>query len=173
MSSRFAAPCVIALSDPYNSGVTLEADFLHHRFLEAVITDTHFSKRSRLGRLIVFVVRCDREYPNNHVFRIGVDEDTALLVGSDGIGHIVDRSTGSAWLVMPQRPADVLVEGRPLTIKDLRIVRLDQRGSIDLTTRALTHPAAEIVDAIDHRVPLQDSMAFPIMMRSIVPPNEP
>ena len=68
--------------------MTLEGDFLHLRWLENVITDTHFSKRCRLGRLIVFVARINQEHPRDTVFGVGVDEKSALLIGADGIGRM-------------------------------------------------------------------------------------
>ncbi len=84
-----------ALANPYHAGVTIENDFLHLRWLECVITDTHFSKRSRLGRLIVFVARINQDHPADKVFGIGVDEKTALLVGADGVGRIAAGSAGA------------------------------------------------------------------------------
>jgi len=50
----------VALADPFNSSVMLESDFMHFRGLEQVITDSHFSARSRLGRSIVFLARLNR-----------------------------------------------------------------------------------------------------------------
>jgi len=161
-----------ALADPYHSGVTIENDFLHLRGLESVITDTHFSKRSRLGRLIVFIERINQDHPGDGVFGIGVDEKTALLVGADGIGRLAAGSAGSAWVVMPQRPATTLIKGRPLTLEDIRIVRMDQASSIDLRNRKVSHPAAEVVDSIKRGTPGRDALTTPMMMRSVVPPDE-
>ena len=46
---------------PSIPGVTLEGDFLHLRWLESVITDTHFSKRCQArAALIVFVARANQ-----------------------------------------------------------------------------------------------------------------
>ena len=161
-----------ALADPYHAGVTLESDFLHLRGLESVITDTHFSARSRLGRLIVFVARINQDHPAERVFGIGVDEKTALLVDADGVGRIAEGSAGSAWVVTPRQPAAILVKGQPLTLKDIRIVRLDRTGSINLRSREITHPAAEVSDSIEHGAPTQDALTSPLMMRSVVPPDE-
>jgi cyanophycinase-like exopeptidase len=161
-----------ALADPYHAGVTLESDFLHLRWLENVITDTHFSARSRLGRLIVFVARIDQDHPAERVFGIGVDEKTALLVDADGVGRIAEGSAGSAWVITPRQPAAILVKGQPLTMKDIRIARLDQTGSISLRSREITHPAAEVSDSIEHGVPARDALTSPMMMRSVVPPDE-
>jgi cyanophycinase len=161
-----------ALADPYNSGVTLETNFLHFRWLEHVITDTHFSTRCRLGRLITFIARINQDHPTDKVFGIGLDEKSALLIGADGIGRMAPGSAGSAWLVMPQQPATILVREQPLTITGVHISRLDQTGSIDLKTRKLSHPAAETTDSIERGLPTHVSFASPILMRSVVPPDE-
>jgi len=162
----------IALADPYNPGITLEGDFLHFRWLENVITDTHFSARHRLGRLIVFVARLNQARPDANVFGIGLDEKSALLIGPDGIGRLASGSTGSAWVVMPRRPATTLVKGRPLTLRDIHILRLDENSSIDLRTRAVNRPAAQTSDAIVRGTPIPDPMTSPIMLRGVVPPDE-
>ncbi len=161
-----------ALADPYNTGVTIEIDFLHLRGLEHVITDTHFSKRCRLGRLIVFIARINKDHPEAEAFGIGVDEQSAVLVGADGIGRLAAGSAGSAWVVVPGRAASVLAEGQPLSMDDIRIDRLDGRGSIDLGTRRVSHPAAMTVDAIERGAPARMSIASPIMMRNVVPSDE-
>ncbi len=49
-----------ALADPMGSAVTMDSGFLQMPYLQRVVTDTHFDKRDRLGRLIVFVARAAR-----------------------------------------------------------------------------------------------------------------
>jgi len=49
---------------------------------------------------------------------------------------------------------------------------LDQRGSIDLKTGKIGNPADETTDAILRGRPARVSFASPIMMRSVVPPDE-
>jgi cyanophycinase-like exopeptidase len=162
----------VALADPYNSGVTLERDFLHLRWLDGVITDTHFSKRCRLGRLIVFVARINQMQPGGGVIGVGLDERSALLIGPDGIGRLATGSAGSAWVVQPQRPAAILAAGQPLTMQDVRIVRLDRDSSLDLRRHEVLHPAAQTTDSIERGAPTRESIASPIMLRSVAPPDE-
>lgn len=69
-----------------------------------MVTDTHFAKRERLGRLIVFVARAAQDEADD-IVGIGVDEDTALCVGADGRGRVYSLDDGYAWLVMPHRTA--------------------------------------------------------------------
>jgi cyanophycinase len=163
----------IALADPYDAGVTLERDFLHLRWLENVFTDTHFSARCRLGRLIVFVARINQAHPADKTFGLGIDEKSALLVDADGIGRLAEGSAGSAWLVMPQRPAEVLSKGQPITLTDVRIVRMDMDSELDFKSRQTGRPGAESLDSIVGGVPPQNSIATAIMLRRVVPPDEP
>lgn len=103
-----------ALRDPMGAAVTLDTDFLTMPYLANVVTDTHFGKRDRLGRLIVFVARAAQRSGLQDMVGLGVDEDTALCVEADGTGRVFSRAGGYAWLVMPQRAADRLRDGQPL-----------------------------------------------------------
>lgn len=161
-----------ALADPFDPGVTLEADFLHLPWMEGVVTDTHFSQRCRLGRLSAFVARLGADHPAQAILGIGVDERTALLVDADGIGRIAAGSSGSAWLLMPGKPARTLIKGQPLSIEDLRVLRVDQGGSIDLRTHAVAHASAETSVSIDHGKLTQESIASPIFLRASAPADE-
>ena len=78
-----------ALIDPYNMYMTLERDFLALAPLQGVITDTHFTQRRRLCRLIGFVARIVADGWGEPVLGIGVDEATALVVGPDGVGSVL------------------------------------------------------------------------------------
>lgn len=162
-----------ALADPFDPGLTLERDFLHFRFLEDVVTDTHFSERHRLGRLIAFVARLgNSERKDAAVFGIGVDEKSALLIGADGVGRLAAGSPGSAWIVLPRKPAANLVHGKPLSIADLRLVRLDGKGSIDLKSRSVREPAADVTLSIADGRLVGDSIAAKILTRDGPQPGE-
>ncbi|MCO5215229.1 MAG: cyanophycinase [Thermomicrobiales bacterium] len=51
--------------------------------ISGVILDQHFRQRNRLGRLLALVAS------NPRLLGIGVDEDTAAIIGSDGILEVV------------------------------------------------------------------------------------
>jgi cyanophycinase len=78
-----------ALLDPYNKYMTFERDFLALAPLQGVITDTHFTQRRRLCRLIGFVARMVEDGWGEPVLGVGVDEKTALVVGPDGVGSVL------------------------------------------------------------------------------------
>lgn len=103
-----------ALSDPMGTAVTMDSDFLTMPYLSNVVTDTHFAKRDRLGRLIVFVARAAQQAGQQDIVGLGVDEDTALCVEADGRGQVHSLNGGYAWLVMPRRTAERLSKGEPL-----------------------------------------------------------
>jgi cyanophycinase-like exopeptidase len=104
-----------ALKDPMGSAVTLVDDFLQLPPLPAreVITDSHFGKRDRLGRLIVFVAWIAKEQSTADIKGIGVDENTALCIDGKGVGKVFTGSGGSAWLVVPQALLDLKAKGDP------------------------------------------------------------
>ncbi|WP_347260888.1 cyanophycinase [Rudaea sp.] len=165
----------VALANPFDKGVTLESDFLHYRHLEDVITDTHFSQRHRLGRLIAFLARLDAPAAGRgagKIFGIGVDEKTALLIGADGIGRLTAGSAGSAWIVMPRHPASNLVAGKPLSMADIRLVQLGAASSFDLKTRGVSKPAAETTITIRDGKLVGDSIAAAILTRDKPLPGE-
>lgn len=165
----------VALANPFDQGVTLESDFLHYRYLENVITDTHFSQRHRLGRLIAFLARLNSasaDRADGTIFGIGVDEKTALLIGADGIGRLAQGSAGDAWIVQPQKRATDLRAGRPLSMADIRLIRLDATGSLDLKTRTVRRPAAEATISIHDGKATAESIASKILTRDKPLPGE-
>jgi len=165
----------VALANPFDKGVTLESDFLHYRYLENGITDTHFSQRHRLGRLITFLARLNsstEDSAGEKIFGIGVDEKTALLIDADGTGRLAEGSAGSAWIVQPQRAATNLTAGKSLSMADIRLVQLGARGSIDLKTRAVHQSTAETTISILDGKPTADSIGTKILTRDKPQPGE-
>jgi cyanophycinase len=162
----------VALADPFNSSVMLENDFMHFRGLEQVITDSHFSARSRLGRSIVFLARLNQGQAAPGIFGLGIDEKTALLVDATGHAQLAAGSAGSAWLVVPTQPATTLVKGQPLTIRGVQIVRLGPESTLELKTHAVQRALAATEVSIDHGVPSRDALTAAMMLRDQVPPDE-
>jgi len=56
-------------------------------FLSEGVIDQHFAQRGRINRLLEAVAQ------NPHVLGIGIDEDTALIVGSDRICEVIGSQT--------------------------------------------------------------------------------
>ena len=55
--------------------------------LEEVVIDQHFAQRGRLNRLLVAVAQ------NPYILGIGIDEDTALIVGPGGTARVIGSGT--------------------------------------------------------------------------------
>ncbi len=161
-----------ALPDPFNSGVTLESDFLRLPYLENLITDSHFSQRSRLGRLIVFVARLNAVRGDTATVGVGIDERTALLVDAHGTGRLAPGSAGSAWLVRAPAAA-VLSAGAPLGLEGVQVTRLGPESTVQLPTGVVSAPLSVSHAIIQAGVPHADPLLMPRMLRLVVPPDEP
>lgn len=98
-----------AMQDPLGPSVTLVNDFLQIPLLppDRVITDSHFGKRDRLGRLLTFVARLSQEQLTAGITGIGIDENTALCIDGDHTGRVFTDTDGKAWLVVPQALVDL------------------------------------------------------------------
>ena len=122
-----------ALADPRGAAVTLDHGFLQMPYLQRVVTDTHFDKRDRLGRLIVFVARAAQDSGDPDMVGIGVDEDTALCVEPDGQARVYSADgQGKVWVVRPGRGADHLVDGEPLRFHAVPVTVVASGGRLRL-----------------------------------------
>jgi len=130
-----------ALRDPLGPGVTLVRNFLHLPYLSNVITDSHFAIRERLGRLVVFVARLSFEEGNPDVTGLGVDEQAALCIDAQGQGRVYSNNGGYAWLVRPQRLADIVAPGRALGFSAVPVTGIGTDSTLDLRHHTVEHPA--------------------------------
>lgn len=147
-----------ALSDPFDPRVTIDPapmsssrSFLAPAPLLGVLTDSHFDKRKRMGRLIAFLSRlgragaCTRTLAGagsdaaEFVRGIGVSEQAALLIESTDDGHdfLARRirnpwhdSEGAVYFVRLQAPPIGCEAGVPLTIADVEIRKLSDSRSV-------------------------------------------
>ncbi len=123
------------LSDPLGAGNTLIDGFLRLPHLQDVITDSHFTPRDRLGRLIGWLARLRAQAGNDHLIGIGVDEATALAVEGDGSARVLRGGDGQVWLVEPTKAASTLEAGKPLGIEHVCVTALDPDSRFHLPTR--------------------------------------
>jgi len=162
----------VALADPFDPGMTLDGDFLHCPGLEHVITDTHFSARSRLGRLIAFIARINRDDPSARIFGIGVDEGTALLVDEKGIGRLASGSKGHVWIVEQTDSTRNRVDAaHPLSL-DVRITGVDAGSTVDVARHSVAQAASVDMLAIRAGEVESGSRFLAMLTRGTTPPNE-
>lgn len=119
-----------ALLDPYNEYMTFDRDFLAFAPLQGVITDTHFTARRRLCRLIGFVARMVADGWADPVLGVGVDEQTALVIGPDGVGTVL--GTGGVHLLHSAGAPQQCAPGETLEYAGLELYTLLPGDSVAL-----------------------------------------
>jgi len=118
-----------ALANPYGNEVTLTRDFLRIPLLAGTITDTHFVKRDRLGRLLVFMARILQDDWAGRVRAIAVDENVAVLVEPDGSAKIVG---GPAYFLESTTKPATCHTRTPLDFQNISVHRAVAGSSFDL-----------------------------------------
>jgi cyanophycinase-like exopeptidase len=119
------------LPDPFHERVTLERDFLKIPHLEGKITDSHFAKRDRLGRTLVFLARLMQDGWSKDPRDIAIDEKSAFLVEADGKGVVVGPGKG-VYFIRPTEAPKVCREKTPLTFGKLEVYHAPQGSHFDL-----------------------------------------
>jgi cyanophycinase len=85
----------MALNEPGGPRVTLVRNFLNIPVLKGIITDSHFAKRDRMGRLLVFLFRINEPDgketppPSFTARGVGIEQGAALLLEPDGDAVVV------------------------------------------------------------------------------------
>jgi cyanophycinase len=105
-----------ALANPYFDRVTLIRDFIRIPHLENLLTDSHFSKRDRMGRTLVFLARLIQDGWSMSPREIAVDEKSAVLVEPDGQARVVGGGKGAYFLRPTEKPG-VCKKDQPLTFR--------------------------------------------------------
>ncbi len=119
-----------ALENPLGPRITLTHGFLDIPALKGVITDTHFAKRNRMGRLLVFLARIQSSMPGTPIHGLGVEEKAAVLLEPDGHATVIGH--GNAYLVTPQPPFAQVASGKPLTAASFSVEKAASGKSFDL-----------------------------------------
>jgi cyanophycinase len=122
-----------ALADPYDDRVRLARGFLAVPGLAATVTDSHFSERERLGRLLVFLARTLADGWADEVRGIGIDEETAVLVEPGGTATV--EGAGAAWFLR-MRDDDVITcaPGEALQTGTIEVLAVRAGTTVDLGT---------------------------------------
>jgi cyanophycinase len=116
-----------SMLNPYNKFVTLQTDFLKIPFLQEFITDTHFSVRDRMGRMLSFVSRIMTDYEAPKVHAVGIDETTALLLDVQ-TGSVRAVGEGNAYICSATQPPSVCLPDTELTLQQVACTRMAGRG---------------------------------------------
>ena len=123
-----------AMANPFGPRITLSQNFLEIPILKGIITDSHFAKRNRMGRLLVFLARLNaqdrKQTPSLRVRGIGIEERAAVLLESDGKATVVGH--GSAYFVDAQVADGTVAERKPLTFGPFAVDRVAPGHTFDL-----------------------------------------
>jgi cyanophycinase len=109
-----------ALANPYFSRVTVRRDFLQIPLLHNTLTDSHFAKRDRMGRTLVFLARIVQDGWSPNPREIAIDEKSAVLIEADGGSRVIGPGKG-AYFLSVQEPPQACAAGKPLTFSDIAV----------------------------------------------------
>jgi len=122
-----------ALADPYSSRVTIRRNFLKIDLLRNTLTDTHFAKRDRLGRSLVFLARIVQDGWSMNPREIAVDEKNAVLVEGDGRARVIGSGKG-AYFIQVQKESSECRPGTPLSFREYAVYHAPSKGQFELKT---------------------------------------
>ncbi|HLV95184.1 MAG TPA: cyanophycinase [Candidatus Acidoferrales bacterium] len=103
-----------AFANPFDPKLTLDRNFLSIPVLRGIITDSHFSERSRMGRTVAFLARILHDGWADPARAIGIDQETAVLVEADGKAAVVGK--GSAYFLELAHQPERCAPGKSLTV---------------------------------------------------------
>jgi cyanophycinase len=117
-----------ALADPYDKRVAIGCCFVQIPHLENLITDSHFSARNRMGRLLVFLARMQQDSKAERPRGVGIDEATAVLLEATGAASVVGK--GSAFFVRlsGKGKPEQCVPGKALTASGFEVHQVDAKS---------------------------------------------
>ena len=119
------------LANPYQEQVAVTRDFLQVPHLQNLITDSHFAKRDRMGRSLVFLARIVQDGWSKNPREIAIDEKSAVLLESDGKATVVGMGKGAYFLQVKNAP-EVCKVGVPLTFRNIAAYHAPTGAHFDL-----------------------------------------
>ncbi|HVN17764.1 MAG TPA: cyanophycinase [Dongiaceae bacterium] len=122
-----------ALADPYFKRITVRRDFLKIDLLRNTLTDTHFAKRDRMGRSLVFLARIVQDGWSSNPREIAVDEKSAVLLENDGQARVIGPGKG-AYFIQVQRDTLTCLAGTALTLRRVTAYHAPNHAQFNLET---------------------------------------
>jgi cyanophycinase len=136
----------LAMSDPFGPRITLVQGFLRIPTLNGIITDTHFARRDRMGRLLVFLARLNEpdgkplSPPSPRYRGIGVEEGAAVLLERDGSARVIGRGgahfidTSMAFGMLAGGDFGVMASHKPMTFGPYGVQKVTPGHAFNLKT---------------------------------------
>ncbi|HEY1984186.1 MAG TPA: cyanophycinase [Terracidiphilus sp.] len=143
-----------AIEHPWSPRITLVRGFLDIPILKGIVTDSHFAKRDRMGRLLVFLARLKEPDgkaippPELKIRGIGVDEGAALLLEPDGIAKVIGH--GGAWFIDQAGDAGFTEADKPIEMRGFTVRKVVPTHTFNLNTWA--------GDALSYKLSVEDGV---------------
>jgi cyanophycinase len=119
-----------ALANPFDPAVAITDNFIRIPLLKGIITDTHFVKRDRMGRTLVFLARLVQDGRARPASSIAVDEGNAVLLEGDGSATL--SGPGFAYFLRTTEAPQVCEVGEPLSVRGIAVYRIGNSGKFDV-----------------------------------------
>jgi cyanophycinase len=140
-----------ALSNPYSNNVTLVRSFLSLPFMRRVITDSHFKRRDRMGRLLTFMARIIQDGWDTSPLGIGIDEGAALGIDDAGTASVFADEESVYFLNATAAPS-VCASRQPLSFANIHLQKLNKGDLFDLTSWTKTSGLDYTVSVLKGRI---------------------
>jgi cyanophycinase-like exopeptidase len=123
----------MALADPYNKYIAFGENFPGIPALQGLIDDPHFITRDRMGRDVAFMCRVYNNGWSSAPRDIDVDEQTALLLETNGDATLVGNS--NAYFLQAPGAPQVCQAGTAVTYQNIAVYRITpSMGTFNVAT---------------------------------------
>lgn len=119
-----------ALADPFDRQLVVVRGFLGNPLLADTITDSHFVRRDRMGRLLAMMARVLESGQVREIKGMGIDQETAVLVDADGDAKVVGK--GAVYFLRASGMPAQVKAGEPLTFGPVSAVKVTAGGQFDV-----------------------------------------
>ena len=123
----------LALASPYGASISFTPSLFDWAPLDATLTDSHFVKRDRMGRLMAFLCRQLAGGKREQVWGLGIDEGSTIVIDRDGMGTVFGDV---AYMVHADQASSGCESDRdPVTYLGFKVWRLPVGSTYDFTDR--------------------------------------
>ncbi len=121
------------------------------RYMDNVITDSHFMQRDRMGRLLTFMADNDAaNFVDGQPLGIGVNEQTALLINFDGVTRVVGNAyTNKKLTATEEQRSAYILRGNtvnPAVSAGVPLVYSARVARANYDPEALSGPMGDVFD---------------------------
>jgi cyanophycinase-like exopeptidase len=123
----------LALASPYGASISFTPSLFDWAPLGATLTDSHFVKRDRMGRLMAFLCRQLAGGKRDQVWGLGIDEGSTMVIDRGGLGTVFGDV---AYMVHADQASSACESDHdPVTYLGFKVWRLPVGSTYDFTDR--------------------------------------